>query len=105
MLGVNDLRRYLAEEYGITSDRALAAAMKGMPGINIAVFTAGIDERREGIETNLSMSDMKGNTDVRFSRIYDRIFELCYPVPFSGKSWRKADAAKRYGEMKAFLEE
>ena len=55
--------------------------------------------------TNLSMSDMKGNADVRFSRIYDRIFELCYPVPFSGKSWRKADAAKRYGEMKAFLEE
>ena len=50
MIGVNDLRRYLAEEYGITSDRALASAMKGMPGINIAVFTAGIDERREGIE-------------------------------------------------------
>ncbi len=55
--------------------------------------------------TNLSMVDMKGNTDVRFSRIYDRIFELCYPVTFAGKSWRKADAAKRYDEMKAFLEE
>ncbi len=50
MLGVNDLRRYLAEEFGITTDRALDAAMKGMHGINIAVFTAGADERREGIE-------------------------------------------------------
>ncbi len=56
------------------------------------------------LTTNLSMAEMKGAVDIRYSRIYDRIFEVCYPMQFTGQSWRKAEAAKRFGEMKSFLE-
>lgn len=56
------------------------------------------------LTTNLTMAEMKETTDIRYSRIYDRIFELCYPMQFKGQSWRKAEAARRYDEMKSFLE-
>lgn len=56
------------------------------------------------LTTNLDLAAMKNVTDIRYSRIYDRIFEVCYPVKFSGPSFRKAEANKRFREMKAFLE-
>lgn len=55
--------------------------------------------------SNLKLSDMKGTTDIRYARIYDRIFELCYPIQFTGKSWRKAEASRRFDEMEKLLEE
>ena len=54
--------------------------------------------------TNLTMGQMKECTDIRYNRIYDRIFEMCYPVKFSGLSWRKREAAGRYASMKKILE-
>lgn len=56
------------------------------------------------LTTNLDIEEMKSITDRRYSRIYDRIFRLCYPVRFAGQSWRKTEAAKRSREMEAFLE-
>lgn len=56
------------------------------------------------LTTNLSLMQMQETTDIRYSRIYDRIFEMCYPVEFNGPSWRKEEAAKRYEEMTKFLE-
>lgn len=56
------------------------------------------------LTTNLSMEEMKETTDIRYSRIYDRIFELCYPMQFTGQSWRKTEAARRFKDMKSFLE-
>ena len=47
---------------------------------------------------------MKMCTDIRYNRIYDRIFEMCYPVKFEGMSWRKVSAAERFREMKELLE-
>ena len=41
------------------------------------------------LTTNLDLAAMKNVTDIRYSRIYDRIFEVCYPVKFSGPSFRK----------------
>lgn len=55
--------------------------------------------------TNLTLDEMKNEQDVRFARIYDRIFETCYPLEFKGKSWRKMEAKKRWQEMKSLLEE
>lgn len=55
--------------------------------------------------TNLTLAQMKETTDVRYSRIYDRIFETCYPVEFKGQSWRKKEAARRYEDMKSLLED
>lgn len=57
------------------------------------------------LTTNLSLDDMKGEVDVRYSRIYDRVFELCYPMQFTGPSWRKREASKRFDEMEKLLED
>lgn len=56
------------------------------------------------LTTNLTLEEMKETVDIRYARIYDRIFELCYPMQFTGKSWRRAEAAQRFREMEAFLE-
>ena len=32
------------------------------------------------LTTNLTMEQMKNCEDIRYNRIYDRIFEMCYPV-------------------------
>lgn len=55
--------------------------------------------------TNLTIKQMKDSADIRYNRIYDRIFEMCYPVKFSGLSWRKKDAAERFADMKKLLED
>ena len=57
------------------------------------------------LTTNLDLAAMKNVVDIRYSRIYDRIFEVCYPVKFTGSSFRKMEANKRFREMKAFLED
>lgn len=56
------------------------------------------------LTTNLTIEQMKSCDDIRYSRIYDRIFEMCYPVKVNGFSWRKKEAASRYGEAKKILE-
>ncbi len=56
------------------------------------------------LTTNLSIEQMQENTDIRYTRIYDRIFEMCYPVEYRGHSWRKGEAAKRFDEMTKLLE-
>lgn len=57
------------------------------------------------LTTNLTIEQMKGCPDIRYNRIYDRIFEMCYPVKVSGISWRKRDAAIRYENTRKILEE
>ena len=56
------------------------------------------------LTTNLTINEMKSETDIRYARIYDRVFETCYPMQFTGPSWRKVAASKRYEEMERFLE-
>lgn len=56
------------------------------------------------LTTNLSLKEMQSTTDIRYARIYDRVFEVCYPVEFKGQSWRFAEAARRYDEMQELLE-
>lgn len=56
------------------------------------------------LTTNLNLTDMKNCDDIRFNRIYDRIFEMCYPIMVVGKSWRKKEAVTRFEEMKRLLE-
>ena len=61
-------------------------------------------KRPVSLTTNLGIDEMKETMDIRYSRIYDRIFEMCYPMQFKGQSWRKAEAAHRFDEMRKFLE-
>ena len=56
------------------------------------------------LTSNLTLDDMKACEDIKYSRIYDRIFEMCYPVPVKGFSWRKKQANERYRETKQILE-
>ena len=55
------------------------------------------------VTTNITLEQMKKECDPKFSRIYDRIFENCYPMQFTGDSWRRVEANKRYVEMEALL--
>lgn len=57
------------------------------------------------LTTNLSLDTMKKTTDIRYSRVYDRIFQCCYPVLFSGVSWRKAESGRRFEEMRKLMED
>lgn len=57
------------------------------------------------LTTNLSVKEMKESTDTRYSRIYDRIFEMCYPIKFDGVSRRRIEAKRRFDEMKALLDD
>ncbi len=56
------------------------------------------------LTTNLDLNELMSTSDVRYDRIYDRILEMCYPVRFTGQSWRKTTANKRFEAMKKFLE-
>ena len=54
--------------------------------------------------TNISLAQMQNAEDIRHIRIYDRIFEMCYPIQMDGPSWRKKTAAQNFDEMKKLLE-
>lgn len=56
------------------------------------------------LTTNLTLAQMQAANDIRYERIYDRVFEMCYPLEFSGVSWRKREAAQRYEETRRLLE-
>lgn len=55
------------------------------------------------VTTNITLEQMKTESDPRFSRIYDRIFENCYPMQFTGDSWRRIEANRRFVEMESLL--
>lgn len=55
------------------------------------------------LTSNLTLAEMQEETDIRYMRIYDRVFETCYPMQFTGPSLRKQEAAKRYDEMEKLL--
>lgn len=57
------------------------------------------------LTTNLTLDEMKAETDMRYVRIYDRIFEVCYPMLFEGISWRRQQANSRFLEMRKLLGE
>lgn len=57
------------------------------------------------VTTNLSLSEMMDESDIRKKRIYDRILETCYPMQFTGNSWRMKEANKRFDKMEKFLQE
>ena len=54
--------------------------------------------------TNVPFEKMKNTDDIRYSRIYDRVFEMCYPIQMDGPSWRKKMAAQNFEEMRKLLE-
>lgn len=56
------------------------------------------------LTTNLSLNDMLDVQDIRYKRIYDRIFETCFPVEVPGDSFRRISAEQRYDRMEKYME-
>ncbi len=56
------------------------------------------------VTTNLTLNDMQQCQDLKYKRIYERILDCCYPVLFSGTSWRMRHAAQRYDKLSKMLE-
>lgn len=56
------------------------------------------------VTTNYSLKQMKEETDLRKIRTFDRIFNCCFPIPFTGSSFRKKNASDTYAEIKDILE-
>lgn len=55
--------------------------------------------------TNLTITEMKNETDNRYKRIYDRVFENIYPMQFTGLSWRRKEASRRFEEMEELFKD
>jgi len=55
--------------------------------------------------SNIPLKEMQEDDDVRFSRIYDRIFSNCYPLQLTGASWRKREAGRRFVDMGKFFDD
>lgn len=55
------------------------------------------------ITTNLTITGMQNETDIRARRTYDRIFQKCYPVAFKGISQRMLEASVLHDEMSKLL--
>lgn len=56
------------------------------------------------LTTNLDLQEMMSTEDIRYRRIYDRIFETCYPVNIPGESFRRQSAAQRFDRMQKLME-
>ena len=53
--------------------------------------------------TNLPLEVLKKPQDARYTRIYDRVLERCFPVEFRGVSRRKREARRGFEEMTKLL--
>lgn len=56
------------------------------------------------LTTNLTFDEMMQTNDIRYKRVYDRIFECCYPVEVYGRSFRIMKAAQRQEKLKQIFE-
>lgn len=55
------------------------------------------------VTTNMSLRQMQEETDIRRQRVYERLFEMCFPVECTGPSWRQETAANDYDEISRIL--
>lgn len=100
MTKLNDVKLLIIDDLG--TERNTDYALEKVYNIVDSRYRSG---KPLILTTNMSISEMMGTEDIRYKRIYDRIFEMCYPVKVDGKSWRKYEAAKRFAEMTKFMED
>ena len=55
------------------------------------------------ITTNLPLAELQAPKDLAHARIYDRVLERCTPVCFSGRNYRKNNAAANKSEAAKLL--
>lgn len=52
------------------------------------------------VTTNATMDEMKGEKDLRYRRIWERVRSMCRPVRMDGESWRKTRTLEALRRMK-----
>lgn len=100
MSRLNDARLLIIDDLG--TERNTDYALEKVYNIIDSRYRAG---KPLILTTNMTVREMQENTDIRYKRIYDRIFEMCFPVRVPGRSWREKEAARRFDEMKELMEE
>lgn len=56
------------------------------------------------ITTNLSLPEIKNPSDIKYSRIYSRITEMCVPIKFEGSDKRKESSSIKLEKAKELFE-
>lgn len=56
------------------------------------------------VTTNLPLSEIKNPSDLKYSRIYSRILEMCVPIKFEGDDRRKEVFNSKLGKAKKLFE-
>ena len=97
---LNDARLLIIDDLG--TERNTDYALEKVYNIIDSRYRAG---KPLILTTNMTVKEMQENTDIRYKRIYDRIFEMCFPVRVPGRSWREKEAARRFDEMKKLMGE
>lgn len=97
---LNDARLLIIDDLG--TERNTDYALEKVYNIIDSRYRAG---KPLILTTNMTVKEMQDTTDIRYKRIYDRIFEMCFPVRVPGRSWREKEAAKRFDNMKKLMEE
>lgn len=55
------------------------------------------------VTTNLTLDEMRQIQDERYARTYDRILDVCYPMQWTGPSWRKVQAKEKFNAFESVL--
>jgi DNA replication protein DnaC len=55
------------------------------------------------VTTNLSLDELQHPEDTAHARIYDRLLEMCCPIKFTGKNFRKATAQGKLNRLKMLM--
>lgn len=55
------------------------------------------------VTTNLLLDDMRQIQDDRYGRTYDRVLDACYPMQWTGPSWRKVNAQSKFDDFEEML--
>lgn len=95
---LNDFRLLIIDDLGVERESAYMQEM---------VYSIIDGRYRTGlpmiITTNISMEQLKKTDSMERARIYDRIFERCFPVEVAGGSRRRKIVRESYADMKALL--
>lgn len=100
MAGLNAAKLLIIDDLG--AERSTDYALEKVYNIIDSRYLSG---KPLILTTNMTLKDMQESEDIRYRRIYDRIFEMCFPVRFAGRSWREKAASKRFDAMKNLMEE
>ena len=100
MVGLNAAKLLIIDDLG--AERSTDYALEKVYNIIDSRYLSG---KPLILTTNMTLKDMQESEDIRYRRIYDRIFEMCFPVRFAGRSWREKAASKRFDAMKNLMEE